>query len=137
MTPWAVGGQVPLSIRFPRQIIRVGSPSLLQGIFPTQGLNLSLLCWPVDSLPLSHQGSPWLLKLWKLSLGQMGPKMELPDGPVLGLQALAALLRAQVWCSVPPHTQDDCWVLGTDHGSESMSKTSAHLISKNGICMLF
>ena len=43
-------------------------------------------------------------KLWKLSLGQMGPKMDLPDGPVLGLQALAALLRAQVWCSVPPPT---------------------------------
>ena len=31
---------------------------LLQGIFPTQGLNLCLLHWQVDSLPLSHQGSP-------------------------------------------------------------------------------
>ena len=34
---------------------------LLQGIFPTQGLNLCLLSlrhWQVDSLPLSHQGSP-------------------------------------------------------------------------------
>ena len=36
----------------------VGSLSLLQGIFPTQGLSpLSLLPWQVDSLPLNHQGS--------------------------------------------------------------------------------
>ena len=35
----------------------VGSRSLLQGIFPTQGLNPCLLHWQADSLPLSHQGS--------------------------------------------------------------------------------
>ena len=37
--------------------------SLLQGIFPIQGSNLHLLCLlhcQVDSLPLSHQGSPML-----------------------------------------------------------------------------
>ena len=28
------------------------------GIFPEQGSNLCLLDWQVDSLPLSHQGSP-------------------------------------------------------------------------------
>ena len=60
-------GQVPLSMGFPRQDYKSGSPFLLQGIFPTQGLNLSLLHWLADSLPLSQQGSPWLLKLWKLS----------------------------------------------------------------------
>ena len=32
--------------------------SSLQGIFPIQGLNLCLLYWQVDSLALSHQGSP-------------------------------------------------------------------------------
>ena len=34
-----------------------GLPFFLQGIFPTQGLNLCLLClphWQADSLPLSH-----------------------------------------------------------------------------------
>ena len=34
---------------------------LLQGIFPTQGSNLHLLCllhWQADSLPLCHLGSP-------------------------------------------------------------------------------
>ena len=36
----------------------VGCHFFLQGIFPIQGLNPCLLHWKVDSLPLSHQGSP-------------------------------------------------------------------------------
>ena len=39
----------------------MGCPFFLQGIFPTQGLNpslLHLLHWQVDSLPLDHVGSP-------------------------------------------------------------------------------
>ena len=39
----------------------VGCHYLLQGIFPTQGSNPRLLHWQVDSLPLSHQGSPYYL----------------------------------------------------------------------------
>ena len=39
----------------------VGCHLLLQGIFPTQGLNPHLLHWQVDSLPLSHQGSWYLV----------------------------------------------------------------------------
>ena len=35
-----------------------GCHFLLQGILLTQKLNLRLLHWPVDSLPLNHQGSP-------------------------------------------------------------------------------
>ena len=38
----------------------VGCHFLLQGIFLTQGVNPHLLDWQVDSLPLSHQGSPSL-----------------------------------------------------------------------------
>ena len=38
---------------------------LLQGMFPTQGSNLHLLCWQADSLPLSHLGSPeWYIPKW-------------------------------------------------------------------------
>ena len=33
------------------------SCSIARGIFPDQGLNLCLLHWQVDSLPLSHQES--------------------------------------------------------------------------------
>ena len=57
-TPWTVAHQAPLSMGLSRQEYWSGLPFLLQGIFPTQGLNLSLLHWHADSLPLSYQGSP-------------------------------------------------------------------------------
>ena len=38
-TPWTIAHQAPLAIGFSRQ---VGCHSLLQRIFPTQGLNLGL-----------------------------------------------------------------------------------------------
>ena len=44
----------------PGRNIGEGGHFLLQGIFLTQGLNLCLLHWQVDSLPLSHQGSPYV-----------------------------------------------------------------------------
>ena len=42
---------------FPGKNTAVGSHFRLQGIFLTQGSNLHLLYWQVDSLPLSHLGS--------------------------------------------------------------------------------
>ena len=44
-TPWTVSRQASLSIGFSRQEYwtGVGSHTFLQGIFPTQGLNLHLL----------------------------------------------------------------------------------------------
>ena len=42
---------------FPSKNKGVACCFLLQGIFPTQGLNLCLLHWQVGSLPPSHQGS--------------------------------------------------------------------------------
>ena len=44
----------------PRKNTGVGCCFLLQGIFPTQGSNLCLLHWQVDSLLLSHLRSPLL-----------------------------------------------------------------------------
>ena len=52
--PTTVAHQAPLSMGFSRQDIGVGCHFLLQGIFLTQGLNLRLLLWQADSLPLSH-----------------------------------------------------------------------------------
>ena len=43
---------------FPGKNAGVDSHSLLQGIFPTQGLNPRFPHWQADSLPLSCQGSP-------------------------------------------------------------------------------
>ena len=42
-TPWTVARQAPLSMGFSRQEYWVGCHFLLQGIFPTQELNLGLL----------------------------------------------------------------------------------------------
>ena len=41
---------------FPGKNTGVGCHFLLQGILPTQELNLCLLHWQADSLPLSYQG---------------------------------------------------------------------------------
>ena len=43
---------------FPGKNTGVGCHALLQGIFPTQGLNLGLLHWQADSLPLAPPGKP-------------------------------------------------------------------------------
>ena len=42
-TPWTVARQAPLSMGFLGKSTGVGCHFLLQGIFPTQGLNLGLL----------------------------------------------------------------------------------------------
>ena len=42
VTPWTVARQAPLSMEFSRQEYWSGFPFLLQGIFPTQGLNPDL-----------------------------------------------------------------------------------------------
>ena len=49
--------QAPLSMGFSRPEYGVGCHFLHQGIFLNQELNLHLLDWQADSLPLSHQGS--------------------------------------------------------------------------------
>ena len=38
----------------------MGCHFLLQGMFLTQGSNMSLLHWQADSLPLSHQGGIYI-----------------------------------------------------------------------------
>ena len=43
VTPWTVAHQVPLSMDFPGENTAMGCHFLLEGIFSTQGLNLSLL----------------------------------------------------------------------------------------------
>ena len=69
-TLWTVACWAPLSMGFSREEYWSGLPCLLQGVFPTQGSNLSLLhllhCRQILYL-LSHQGSP------NLSLGALHP----------------------------------------------------------------
>ena len=56
-TLWAVAGQAPLSMGFPRREYWNGLPFPSLGIFLT---NPRLLGWQAGSLRLSHQGSPHL-----------------------------------------------------------------------------
>ena len=57
-TPWTAAHHTPPSMGFPGKNTGVGSHFLLQGIFPTQGLNPCHLHRQADSLPLSQQWSP-------------------------------------------------------------------------------
>ena len=45
---------------FPGKNTGVGCHFLLQGIFPNQGSNPCLLHWQANSLPVSHQESPYI-----------------------------------------------------------------------------
>ena len=70
---------------FPGKNTGVGSCFLLQGIFLTQGPNLCLLHWQVDSLPLSHH----TLRI-------------LHRGNSLAAQGLGLLtFTNEGWCSIP------------------------------------
>ena len=58
---WTVAHQASLSMGFSRQEFWVCCCALLQGIFPTQGLNLwllHLLHWQAGSFPLAPLGNP-------------------------------------------------------------------------------
>ena len=59
-TPWTVDHQAPLSMEFSRP--QYWSPSFLQGIFPTQGLNPGPLHCRRILFQLSHQRSPRILE---------------------------------------------------------------------------
>ena len=67
--PWTVTHQAPLSIGFLRQEYWSGLPFPSPGVSPhtpvtPQRLNLYLLHWQADSLPLSYLGSPVSDSLW-------------------------------------------------------------------------
>ena len=69
VTPWPVALQAPLSMEFSRRKCWSGYHSLLQGIFPAQGLNPGLPRCRRILYPLTHQGSPMdmsLSKLWEM-----------------------------------------------------------------------
>ena len=75
MTPWTAAHQAPLSKGFPRQEYWSGLPFPSQGIFLTQALNPRLLhCrhLQAESLPLSHQGSPWVFRILQNTVLEVG-----------------------------------------------------------------
>ena len=61
--PWTAAHAAPLFMGFPGWNTGVGCYFLLQGIFPTQGLNPALLHCRQILNQLSHQGSPQILNI--------------------------------------------------------------------------
>ena len=57
-TPWTVARQAPLYIQFSRQEYWSGVPFPSPGDLPGPGIEPMSLAWQMDSLPLSHLGSP-------------------------------------------------------------------------------
>ena len=57
-SPWTELARLLCPWDFSRKNTGVGCLFLLQGIFPTQGLNLCLLFWQADSLPSEPLGKP-------------------------------------------------------------------------------
>ena len=74
-TPWTVTCQAALSMRFPRQEYWSGLPFPSPGKLPNPGINLH---WQVDSLPLSHQGSPYV---HPYKLANLWPYQDLNSDP--------------------------------------------------------
>ena len=62
----------------PGQRTGVGSHSIIQGIFPTQGSNPGLLCCRRTLYQLSHKGSPRILEwvAYPFSMGSPNPGIE-------------------------------------------------------------
>ena len=72
-----------------------GNSNLLLGILPTQESNLYILRWQVDSLPLSHQGSP---------LGEMTNSYSSFVMVVHNLQVLLFDASVVCWARLLNHT---------------------------------
>ena len=60
-TPWTVAHQAPPSMEFSRQQYWSGLPFPSPGYLPDPGIEPMSLAWQVDSLPLSHLGSPFTI----------------------------------------------------------------------------
>ena len=83
----------------------IATPFLLQGIFPDQGLNPCLLHWQVDSLPLSHNGSPHIFTSRQFT----GPRRNWGSFVLVLLHYILLLLFSR------PAVSDSLWPHGLQH----------------------
>ena len=121
-TPWTVAHQAPLSMGFTKQEHWSGLHALLQGIFPTQGSNLSLLCLlhrQVGSLPRAPPGlqtrteSPVSSRLQTIDLRVISKQESNPEsGKAPPPHPVPSRRSGQA--AVPPGTGCPCpWAAGT------------------------
>ena len=100
-TPWTVAYQVPPSMGFSRQEHWSGLPFPSPGDLPDPGMKAGSLALQTDSLPLSHQGSPFAAAAAK-SL-QSCPTLCNPiDGSPPG-SSVPGILQARIleWVAMP------------------------------------
>ena len=84
--------QAPLSMGLPRQEYWSGVPFPPPGDHPHQGSNPRLLQWQVDSIPLSHQGTP-TMGLCECSV--MSDSCDLIDCSLLG-SSVQGIFQARI-----------------------------------------
>ena len=115
MTPWTAALQTLLSMGFPGKNTGVGCHTLLEGIFPAQGLNLCLLYplhWQVGSLPLAPPEKPQKMH------------SETESYPIFLLAELSQhLCLHQVWRTMASHPKRSFV------SSRPSDKTSEHQLS--------
>ena len=108
---------------FPDKNTGVGCHALLQGVFPTQGLNpclLRVLHWRGNSVPLHHLGSLLLLLEWLISffpspgfaLATILLHIDLSPLPLV-----PSLLQVGGWLLVYPDKPTGCWVQTAERGT--------------------
>ena len=99
LPPWTAACQFHLSKVSPRQAYGVGCLFLPQGIFPC------LWHWQVDSLPLSHQGSP---KKKHILCSNQG--CHIGGEPLLGWEWKALSSKCVQWLALVfwEETRNDC-----------------------------
>ena len=105
-TPWTEAARLLCPWNFPGKNTGVGCHFLLQGSFPTQGLNLHLLHllhWQADSLPLSHLSFPYICIYLYTFIYEIIYKQRLPNK------------------SKPSTLGTSNWRAGNDNGNKSAS----------------
>ena len=106
----------------------VGCHFLLQGIFPTQGLNPGLLHWQVDSSPSKPQGSPGMQKVLNKSLmtGWMHDRAAAAMGPGVSPAAVQSPLQPDLHKCRPASPPGGTRPLGAflAHSEERQNRTA-------------
>ena len=118
----------------------VGCHSLLQGILPTQGSNLPLLClshWQADLLPLNHLGSP---HGWPILMRRREGSILFTQEPVICNLALCNCISGNVRASGASWQRErqlnnnvlGSYILWTySHSVQGLSISSSHILLSN------
>ena len=119
--PWTIAHQAPLSMGFSKNT-GVGSHSLLQGIFPIQGLNSGLPHCRWILYHLNHEGSPSILKwvAYPFSRKSFWPRNWTRVSCIAGrfFTSFTSLHFFTSWANLPAMQETRVWSLGREDSLE-------------------